>query len=149
MIAFGLYRAGTILFSHVMVYGAGAIIYSTPLVANDPGIALTALFYGGWMMPGPLSSVSAGLLGLALSTRRVHLVYWSLQVLLWLGSMSLWFPVAMETSTHGINIPDSFTPFFVGTVIASVLLLLAYIPIMSALRKLLVKPTVTNPLART
>lgn len=149
MIAFGLYRTGTVLFSHVMFYGSGAMIYRTPLIVSNPGVALTALFYGGWMTPGPFSSVSVGLLGLALSTRRVHLVYWNLQVLLWLGSMSLWFPVAMALSTNGINVPGSFTPFFVGTLIASVLLLIAYVPVVYMLRKLLVKPTITNPLART
>lgn len=149
MIAFGLYRAGAIAFTQIMSYGSGAIIYSSPLIANDPGMALTALFYGDWMTPGPFSFVSIGLFGLALSTRRAHLIYWSLQVLLWFGSMSLWFPVTERMSTNGIDVPASFTPFFVGTLIASVLLLIAYIPVVDLLRKLLGKPTVVNPLVRT
>ncbi|HEX7737731.1 MAG TPA: hypothetical protein VF458_22970, partial [Ktedonobacteraceae bacterium] len=154
LIICGLYLALNVIFARVASIGpATGVITRGSMISMAPGVALTGLFYGAWNMVSPLGFVSLGLSGLALATRRARLVYWSLQVLLWFGSMSVWFMAAnfasQFTGQTGIEVPGSFAPFFSATLVLSLVLFAAYVPVVRLLRRLLSRPEVVNPLART
>lgn len=133
--------------------------YIGPLLFWDPGEILSYIFFGfpllatpflgGWFhwyfQPGPLLFVSIGLCMLALSTLRPRLAYWSLQLALWLVSMSFWSSLAMAFNQNGIEIPGSFTPFFWITLVCSLILLAAYKPVLVVLKKLCTLPTIISP----
>jgi hypothetical protein len=125
----------------------------------DPGEILAYVFYGfpllatpflgGWfhglVQPGPLLYVSIGLCLLTLSTLHPRLAYWSLQMALWLASMSFWSSLAMAFNQNGMEIPGSFTPFFWITLVCSLILLAAYKPVLAVLKKLCTLPPTISP----
>ena len=157
MILYGLYWVVRALFVQVDVGGDQQ--YTGPLLFWDAGQILVYIFYGipllgnpslggyfnGFVLPGPLIYVGIGLFLLALSTLRPRLAYWSLQVTLWLVSMSLWFALAFAPSNqNGIDIPDSFAPFFWITLVCSLLLLIVYKPVLALLRRFCIQPRAIN-----
>ena len=123
--------------------------YIGPLIFWDSGQILAYIFYGlplfgepvlggwfhGFVLPGPLLYVSVGLCLLALSTLRPWLVYWSLQIALWLVSMSFWAGLAVTFNQNGIDVPGIFTPFFWITLLCSLVLLAACILMLALLKK--------------
>jgi hypothetical protein len=89
--------------------------------------ATDTLFNIAWY--GVLFFVAAGLLLLGLSSRHMHIAYWSVQVTVWLVGVSLWY-----RSNHEFNpFPlDSF--WLIVTVICSLGLLALYKPMLRLLR---------------
>lgn len=156
LLLYGLYWVIRALFVQIDV--GGSVEYSGPVVFWDAGEVLSYIFYGlpllgnptlggfnAHFVPGPILYVGFGLLLLALSTRWPHVSYWGLQVAFWLGSMSCWGGLAMAFDTNGFDVPGSFTPFFWITLVCSLLLLAAYLPLLALLRKLNARLAVRPP----
>src|SRR5260370_24464484 len=116
-------------------------------MCGGPGSTLTYIFYGDCRIAGPLLFMSLGLFCLALTTMHARVAYWGLQVFLWFGSMSFWMLAAafgdMLSHTNGINVPGSFTPFFLWALVLSAILFALYKPVTPVLRKLLYGPVAT------
>src|SRR5690349_20054091 len=124
LVLYGLFYVVSAFFVQINV--AGDQQYVGPLLFWDSGSILAYIFYGfpllggGFFhevpLPGPLLYVSIGFCLLAFSTRRPRLLYWSLQVVLWLGNMSFWAGLATLFNRlidqNWINVPGSFAPFF-------------------------------------
>jgi hypothetical protein len=103
-ILYGLYLIVRALTSQIEV--SGSLQYSGPDLFWDPGEVLTYIFFGGLLfanpilplplqfapflpqtlMPGPFLSLSVGILCLGLTLTGVRVMYWCLQVALWLIS---------------------------------------------------------------
>jgi hypothetical protein len=157
LLLYGLFWVVRALFVQTDVSGDQQ--YIGPLLFWDSGQILAYIFYGlpllatpalggwfhGFVLPGPLLYVGIGLCLLALSTLRPRLTYWSLQVALWLVSMSFWSGLAMAFNQNGMNIPGSFTPFFWITLVCSLVLLVVYIPVLALLKKLCTLPIISPP----
>lgn len=131
----------------VQVVVVGDQQYSGALIFWDPGEVWTTIFYGDGFLfaPGPLFYVGIGLFLLALTTKRISIAYLTLQVALWLVSMSFWHRSALLLNVQGIDVPASFAPFFWGTLALSLALLAAYKPIAHLMRKLFDTPAETGP----
>lgn len=159
LLLYGLYWVVLALFTQVDQ--GGAVQYHGPLLFWDATPIRDYIFFGyplpdnpalgGWfagrVMPGPLLYASLGLCLLTLSTLRPRLAYWSLQVVLWLGSMSCWGSLALMFDQHGSGqvIPDSITPFFWITLACSLVLLGLYQPVLAGLKKLCLPATMSPP----
>ncbi len=79
---------------------------------------------------GVLFFVAAGLLLLGLSSRHVHITYWSIQVTVWFVGISLWYRSNSEFNPFPL---DSF--WLIVTVICSLALLVVYIPMVIIFRR--------------
>ena len=133
-IAFGLYCALSIIFS--------------PLEA-DSNLSRTLLdilwfrgpyVYGGnFSYGGMLIYVGLGLFFLGLSSMRVTIAYWSMQVAVWLIGINLWYQQNGQTDVQLVPVlatPVTFWPQMVITLICSLLLFALYIPLTRLLKKL-------------
>lgn len=149
LLLYGFYWVIRDLTAQTVVEGSEQ--YSGALIFWNPGEVWTSIFYGDGFLfaPGPLFYVSIGLFLLALTTRRIILTFASLQMVLWLVSMSFWLKSAFVLNPQGIDVPASFTPFFWGTLVLSLALLAAYKPVTHLLRKLIGTPLETGPQVHT
>jgi hypothetical protein len=157
LILFGLFWVVSALFVQTNVIGDQN--YSGPTLFWDAGETLAYIFYGlplltnsvlgswfhGIVLPGPLLYVSIGLSLLTLSTLRPHLTYWSLQLALWLVSMSFWAGLAQAFYQNGFEVPASFAPFFWITLVCSLILLAAYKPVLAVLKKFCTPSLISPP----
>ncbi len=157
LLLYGLFWVVSALFVQTDV--SGDQHYIGPLLFWDSGQILAYIFYGlpllanpvlggwfhGFVLPGPLLYVSIGLFLLTLSTLRPRLAYGSLQMALWLVSMSFWSSLALAFNQNGIEVPGSFTPFFWITLVCSLVLLATYKPVLAVLKKLCTLPTISPP----
>jgi hypothetical protein len=145
LLLYGLYWVIRDFTAQVVVVGDQQ--YSGALIFWDPGEVWTTIFYGDGFLfaPGPLFYVGIGLFLLALTTRRIIIAYVSLQVALWLVSMSFWIRSALFLNPRYVDVPASFTPFFWATLALSLVLLAAYKPITHLMLKLFGTPLETGP----
>jgi hypothetical protein len=128
-IVLGLYHAYTVA---SMTLGAGE---------NIPGTLIDILgpFGGEFPYGAPLIYIAVGLFFLGLSSTRVKIAYWSLQLAVWLTGINLWYQQNGETDVQLLPpfaTPLSFWPQMVITLLCSLLLLALYIPITRLLRRL-------------
>src|SRR5216684_1848829 len=75
---------------------------------------------------GVLLYVALGGLFLGLSSRRLHIVYWSVQVAIWLTGITLWY---QHNIAFGL-LPQQPWPWLYLTIACSIILLALYKPIM-------------------
>jgi hypothetical protein len=90
----------------------------------------------GPLTPGPLLWVGLALMCLTSATRRARLEYASLQIALWFISASIWSPILWLTRSTQYGSGGELIPFFLATLVLSVLLFLLYKPVVAGLRQL-------------
>lgn len=76
---------------------------------------------------------AAGVLLFGLSSRRIFIAYWSLQLAVWLTGISLWYGTAFVLNPF----PES-PVWLITTIVCSLVLLILYKPLISLLQKLIV-----------
>ncbi|GHO72749.1 hypothetical protein KSD_05200 [Ktedonobacter sp. SOSP1-85] len=146
---YGLYLIVLVLTAQIST--RGSIQYDGPLIFEDPNMVWNYLLCGGWFLgnpilpgnlylfgpfePGPLFYVGIGILCLSVTSRRVLPVYICLQVVLWLISLSVWFPIAILMGITDYA-PGVFVPFALVTLVISLALLACYKPVTRFLSKL-------------
>lgn len=145
---YGLYLIVLVLTSQIS--SRGSVQYDGPLVFEDPNVVMNYIFCGGWFFgnpvlpgnlylfgpytPGPLFWVGVGMLCLSVTSRRVWVIYVSLQLALWFISLSVWFPIAILSGITNYD-PGVFVPFALVTLALSSVLLAFYKSVTRFLRE--------------
>jgi hypothetical protein len=148
---YGIYLIVLALTAQILV--GGSFQYSGPVIFEDAMGVENFIFYGGLfpgnpvlpdpfhsvnmlgvLTPGPLLWIGIGLLCLSLTSRRVQVVYVGLQVVLWMISLSIWFPILWLLGSTNYS-PES-QPLFLITLALSLTLLAFYKPVVHGLRRL-------------
>ncbi|WP_157508345.1 hypothetical protein [Ktedonobacter racemifer] len=106
---------------------SGGLFFGTPVLPGN-------LYMFGLFTPNPLFWVGIGILALSMTSKRVWAIYVSLQLALWMVSVSLWFPIATLGGTTNYD-PGVFAPSALVTLAISFVLLAFYKPVIRFLRK--------------
>jgi len=149
---YGLYLAVIALTAQIEV--SGSIQYTGPVIFEAPETVRNYLLCGGLFLgnpvlpvvlggmntfgpltPGPLLWVGIGILWLSVTSRHINVMYVCLQIALWLISLSVWFPIFFLFGSPNYD-PASFVPFWLVTLLLSLVLLTCYKPVTHVLRKL-------------
>lgn len=141
----GLYLIVVVLTSQDGMSGSVSFLFADPEQTRNY-LFCGSLFLGnpilpgnlnmfGPLTPGPLLWVSIGMVLLSITSKHVRVAYVCFQIALWLISLSVWFPIFFLVGSTNYD-PGSFLPFWLVTLMLSLILLALYKPVVHFLRKL-------------